>query len=154
MQIAAKNTLSPTNYAYYRTAALDEITYRANMLDWNKIRLNGFSFADVSNPNLKTSILGYQFNAPFFIAPAAQAGLASGGAESNLAKAAGAAGILYVPSISSTQSIETIGGAASNGQVMFHQVSFLRNSPTTVENTLLTIRRSISGRIRTVCRMN
>ncbi|KAH0272765.1 hypothetical protein KCU91_g6446, partial [Aureobasidium melanogenum] len=43
-QIAAKNVLSDRHYAYYRTAALDEITYNANMRDWNKIRLNGFSF--------------------------------------------------------------------------------------------------------------
>ncbi|CAJ2501950.1 Uu.00g048030.m01.CDS01 [Anthostomella pinea] len=121
MQIAAWNTLSPADYAYYRTAALDEITYQANLFIWEKIRINGFSFTDVSDSNLKTSILGYQFNAPFFIAPAAQAGRASPGAESNLVKAAGAAGILYVPSISSTQSIKTIGSAASSGQVMFHQ---------------------------------
>lgn len=58
---------------------------------------------------------------PFFIAPAAQAGRADSGAETNLVKAAGAAGILYVPSISSTQSIQTIGAAAVPGQVMFHQ---------------------------------
>lgn len=58
---------------------------------------------------------------PFFIAPAAQAGRASSGAETNLVKAAGAAGILYVPSISSTQSIQTIGAAAASGQIMFHQ---------------------------------
>lgn len=58
---------------------------------------------------------------PFFIAPAAQAGRADSGAETNLVKAAGAAGILYVPSISSTQSIQTIGAAAAPGQVMFHQ---------------------------------
>ena len=58
---------------------------------------------------------------PFFIAPAAQAGRANSGAETNLVKAAGAAGILYAPSISSTQSIQTIGAAAVPGQVMFHQ---------------------------------
>jgi isopentenyl diphosphate isomerase/L-lactate dehydrogenase-like FMN-dependent dehydrogenase len=120
-QIAAKYALAPADYAYYRTAALDEITYNNNLFIWEKIRLNGFSFADVSNINLKTSILGYQFNSPFFIAPAAQAGRASSGAETNLVKAAGAAGILYVPSISSTQSIQTIGAAATSGQVMFHQ---------------------------------
>ncbi|KAI4716110.1 FMN-dependent alpha-hydroxy acid dehydrogenase [Aureobasidium sp. EXF-10727] len=120
-QIAAKNVLSDKNYAYYRTAALDEITYNANMRDWDKIRLNGFSFTDVSNANTKTSILGYEFDAPFFIAPAAKAGYASNGAETNLAKAAGAANLLYVPSISSSQSIEQIGAAAVSGQVMFHQ---------------------------------
>lgn len=73
MQIAAKNTLDPADYAYYRAAALDEISmttrerhgsfsttmtdsplaYQANMLGWAKIRLNGFSFTDVSNVNLK-----------------------------------------------------------------------------------------------------
>ena len=120
-QIAAKNVLSTKNYAYYRTAALDETTYNANMFDWEKIRLNGFSFTDVSNINTKTSILGHQFDAPFFIAPAAKAGYASNGAETNLAKAAGAANLLYVPSISSSQSIEEIGKAGVSGQVMFHQ---------------------------------
>ena len=120
-QIAAKNTLSGKHYAYYRAAALDEITYTANMLDWAKIKLNGFSFVDVSDSNLTTSILGYEFDAPFFIAPAARAGYANDGAETNLAKAAGEAGLLYVPSISSTQSIEEIGAAATDGQVMFHQ---------------------------------
>ncbi|THY04319.1 FMN-dependent alpha-hydroxy acid dehydrogenase [Aureobasidium pullulans] len=120
-QIAAKNALSDRNYAYYRTAALDEITYNANMQDWAKIRLNGYSFTDVSNIDTTTSILGHKFDAPFFIAPAAKAGYASDGAETNLAKAAGKAGLLYVPSISSSQSIEEIGAAAVDGQVMFHQ---------------------------------
>ncbi|KAJ0104019.1 hypothetical protein J7T55_009683 [Diaporthe amygdali] len=121
MQIAAKNTLAPSDYAYYRAAALDEITYQANMLGWSKLRLNGFSFTNVSNVNLRTTILGYNFSMPFFIAPVAQAGRSSSGAETNLVKAAAAAGILYVPSISSTQSIQTIGAAAALGQVMFHQ---------------------------------
>ncbi|TIA35851.1 FMN-dependent alpha-hydroxy acid dehydrogenase [Aureobasidium pullulans] len=120
-QIAAKNALSDRHYAYYRTAALDEITYNANMQDWAKIRLNGFSFTDVSNVDTTTSILGHKFDAPFFIAPAAKAGYANDGAETNLAKAAGKAGLLYVPSISSSQSIEEIGAAAVDGQVMFHQ---------------------------------
>ncbi|KAF2161100.1 hypothetical protein M409DRAFT_69961 [Zasmidium cellare ATCC 36951] len=121
IQIAAKNTLSAANYAYYRTAALDEVTYQNNLFAWNKIRLNGFSFTDVSDVNLKTTILGYEFDAPFFIAPAAKAGRADDGAEGNLVGAANAAGILYIPSISSTQSIEEIAAAAGDDQVMFHQ---------------------------------
>lgn len=121
IQIAAKNTLSAANYAYYRTGALDEVTYNNNLFGWNKIRLNGFSFTDVSDLNLKTTILGHEFDAPFFIAPAAKAGRADDGAEGNLVKAANAANILYIPSISSTQSIEEIAAAAGEGQVMFHQ---------------------------------
>lgn len=122
MQFAAKNTLTPRYYSYYRTGALDEITYTANMLDWSKIRINGFSFTDTSKSVLGTQILGYNFSAPFFIAPAAQAGFGNRtSAEAGLARAAGTAGLLYVPSISSTLSIEQIAAAGAPGQVMFHQ---------------------------------
>lgn len=65
--------------------------------------------------------MGYNFSAPYFIAPAANAGHASEGAEANLVRAAASAGVLYVPSISSTLSVEEIGAAAADGQVMFHQ---------------------------------
>lgn len=137
-QIAAKNTLSGKHYAYYRTAALDEITYNANMFDWAKIRLNGFSFRDVSETNTKTTILGHEFDAPFFIAPAARAGYASDGAETNLAKAAGSANLLYVPSISSSQTIEEIGAAAADGQVMFHQ-EYIWDNTTRLQDELTRI---------------
>jgi len=120
-QIAAKNAMSAQNYAYYRTAALDEIAYIKNLKIWEKIRLNGFTFQDVSNVNLATTILGYNFSAPFFIAPAAAAGRAHPNAERNLVGAAANASVLYVPSISSTLSIEQIAAAAVPGQVMFHQ---------------------------------
>jgi isopentenyl diphosphate isomerase/L-lactate dehydrogenase-like FMN-dependent dehydrogenase len=120
-QIAAKNTLAPRDYAYYRTGALDEITYIKNLKIWDKLRLNGFSFNDVSNVNLQTSILGYNFSAPFFIGPAASAGRSHPNAEANLVRAAAGAGILYVPSISATLDIEEIAAAASPGQIMFHQ---------------------------------
>ncbi|KZP32308.1 FMN-dependent alpha-hydroxy acid dehydrogenase [Athelia psychrophila] len=123
LQIAAKNTLKPSSYASYRTGALDEITYQANLEIWQYIKLNGFTFKDVSDLNLNTSILGYNFSLPFFIAPAANAGLAnSTTAELSLVEAAGDAGMLYVPSISSTKSIEQIASASvSPDQVMFHQ---------------------------------
>lgn len=68
IQIAAKNTLSARNYAYYRTAALDEVTYQANLMNWAKIRLNGYSFQDTSTINLKTTMLGYEFDSPFVCA--------------------------------------------------------------------------------------
>lgn len=71
--------------------------------------------------NLRTSILGYNFTLPFFIAPAANAGHANKSAELSLASAAGKAGILYVPSISSTKTIEQIAAAGVEGQTMFHQ---------------------------------
>lgn len=65
--------------------------------------------------------MGYNFAAPYFIAPAANAGHGSEGAEANLVRAAASAGILYVPSISATLSVEEIAAAKTDGQVMFHQ---------------------------------
>ncbi|KAJ6529153.1 FMN-dependent alpha-hydroxy acid dehydrogenase [Mycena vulgaris] len=121
MQIAAKNVLSGKFYASYRTAALNEYTYQANLGIYSKVRLNGFGFRDVTNLQTSTTILGYNFSQPFFIAPAAKAGHANKTAEASLASAAGKAGILYVPSISSTLSIEKIAKAGISGQVMFHQ---------------------------------
>lgn len=105
------------------------------MRDWAKIRLNGFSFTDVSNADTTTSILGHKSDAPFFIAPVAMAGYASNGAETNLVKAAGKAGLLYVPSISSTQSIEEIGAAAVDGRVMFNQ-EYVWSDKTKLQNEL------------------
>ncbi|KAJ7072181.1 FMN-dependent alpha-hydroxy acid dehydrogenase [Mycena amicta] len=127
-QIAAKNSLSPKYYASYRTGALNEYTYQANLNVYSKVRLNGFSFRDVSRMTTSTTILGYNFSQPFFIAPAADAGHANKSAEASLASAAGKAGILYIPSISSTLSIEQIAAAALPGQVMFHQEYIWSNS--------------------------
>lgn len=120
-QFAAKNKLNARRYAYYRTAALDEITYERNMHDWEKVRMNGFAFKDVTNLNRKTKILGHEFDSPFFIAPAAKAGYTDSEAERNLARAAGDTNLLYVPSISSSLDIEEIAAAGREGQIMFHQ---------------------------------
>ncbi|KAJ3818893.1 FMN-dependent alpha-hydroxy acid dehydrogenase [Lentinula raphanica] len=120
-QIAAKNVLGGRWYASYRTAALDQVTYEANMNIWKKVRLNGYTFRDVSNVNLNTTILGYNFTVPFFIAPAAYAGHTNASAELSLARAAGKMGALYAPSIESTKSMEEIADAGFSNQTMFHQ---------------------------------
>ncbi|PBK69199.1 FMN-dependent alpha-hydroxy acid dehydrogenase [Armillaria solidipes] len=126
MQIAAKNVIAKRHYGelftpYYRTGALDEITYQANLNIWKSVRLNGYSFRDVSDVDLSISILGYNFSTPFFIAPAADAGHTNQSAELSLATAAGKTGILYVPSIYATKSLEEIAKVSLDGQVMFHQ---------------------------------
>ncbi|KAF7350294.1 FMN-dependent alpha-hydroxy acid dehydrogenase [Mycena venus] len=133
MQIAAKNVLSGKFYASYRTAALNEYTYQANLNIYSKVRLNGFGFRDVSNLQTSTTILGHNFSYPFFIAPAAEAGHANKSAEASLASAAGKAGILYVPSISSTLSIEKIAKAGLKDQVMFHQEYIWSNTTQVID---------------------
>ncbi|KAJ7129075.1 FMN-dependent alpha-hydroxy acid dehydrogenase [Mycena filopes] len=133
MQMAAKNVLSGKYYASYRTAALNEYTYQANLEVYSKCRINGFAFRNVDSPQTSTTILGYNFSQPFFIAPAANAGHANKSAEASLASAAGKAGILYVPSISSTLSIEKIAKAGLEGQVMFHQEYIWSNTSQVID---------------------
>jgi len=65
--------------------------------------------------------LGYNFSAPFFIAPAANLNVTNSGNEASLVRAAGSAGILYVPSIGAKLKIEDIAATGAPGQVMFHQ---------------------------------
>ncbi|KAK7046533.1 FMN-dependent alpha-hydroxy acid dehydrogenase [Favolaschia claudopus] len=133
MQIAAKNVLSGKFYASYRTGALNEFTYQANLGIYSKVKINGFGFRDVSNLRTSTTILGHNLSWPFFIAPAAEAGHANESAEASLASAAGNAGILYVPSISSTLSIEEIAKAGVKGQVMFHQEYIWANTSRVID---------------------
>ncbi|KAJ7466754.1 FMN-dependent alpha-hydroxy acid dehydrogenase [Mycena galericulata] len=133
MQIAAKNVLSAKYYADYRTGALNEYTYQANLGIYSQVKLNGFGFRDVSNLDTSTTILGYNFTQPFFIAPAADAGHANKSAEASLAIAAGKAGILYAPSISSTLSIEQIAAAGLDNQTMFHQEYIWANTSRVID---------------------
>jgi isopentenyl diphosphate isomerase/L-lactate dehydrogenase-like FMN-dependent dehydrogenase len=81
-----------------------------------------------------TTILGHNFSAPFFIAPCARAVLAHDEAELNLVRGAHAGGLLYVPSLYSSKTLEEIHAAKAEGQVVFQQVSFcvfgpLRDQP-------------------------
>jgi isopentenyl diphosphate isomerase/L-lactate dehydrogenase-like FMN-dependent dehydrogenase len=50
----------------------------------------------LSSQDLSTTILGYNFSAPFFISPAARAGYANSDAEAGLVKGAAAGNILYM----------------------------------------------------------
>lgn len=83
----------------------NEKGYRANLETFNKVKLRPRVLQDVVGVEntLNTTILGYNFSAPFFISPAAKAGLGHPDAEVNLVKGAAAGGILYIVRISSAQ---------------------------------------------------
>lgn len=75
----------------------------------------------------RTSILGYNFSAPFFIspaaAPAALGGFVPADRELGLLKGASSGEILYIPALYAEVSIEEFGEAKSGtDQVTFQQV--------------------------------
>ncbi|CAE6442003.1 unnamed protein product [Rhizoctonia solani] len=102
MQLAAKNALSRSDYelhveAFYRTGALDDMTYNANLGIWKNIKLKARAFRNVANLSTKTTILGHKFSQPFFITSAGLAGLSDPvNGELNFVRAAAKAGIFQV----------------------------------------------------------
>ncbi|KAF8707372.1 FMN-dependent alpha-hydroxy acid dehydrogenase, partial [Rhizoctonia solani] len=134
MQLAAKNTMSKSGYgehgcidalndshpnvcvskAYYRTGALDETTYHANLDVWKNIKLKARAFRNVANIST---------DQPFFITSAGWAGLSDPtNGELNFVRAAAKAGILYTSSIASNKTTAEIGAAAVNNQTLFRQL--------------------------------
>ncbi|KAG8623937.1 hypothetical protein KVT40_008913 [Elsinoe batatas] len=121
---AARQYLSDTNYTYYRAGSGGEYSYRNNLEVYQRIRFRPKVLNDVTGvgKTLSTSILGYNFSAPFFIAPAARAGYAHPEAEANLVRGAAAGEILYMPALYATLPIEEIGAAKGNSsQVLMWQ---------------------------------
>ncbi|CAE6507311.1 unnamed protein product [Rhizoctonia solani] len=147
MQLAAKNALSRSDYelhveAFYRTGALDDMTYNANLGIWKNIKLKARAFRNVANLSTETTILGHKFSQPFFITSAGLAGLSDPvDGELNFVRAAAKAGILYTSSIASNKTTTEIGAAAASGQIQFRQLYPWSNT-TRLENDLKEIEAS------------
>ncbi|KAI5920586.1 FMN-dependent dehydrogenase [Camillea tinctor] len=122
-EAAAKRYLPIANYTYYRNGAAGEWSFRNNLEVFYRYPLRPRTMVDTSNvqSTLPTTILGYNFSAPFFITSAARAGLGNPAAERGLVEAAAAENILYVPSLYATLSIPEIASYKAPSQVTFQQ---------------------------------
>lgn len=82
-------------------ATTESLTFSPFSQVFNRYRLRPRAMVDVTNieASLKTTILGYEFENPFFISPAAKAQYGHPDAELNLMKGAGAGGIPYIVSL-------------------------------------------------------
>ncbi|KAI0594187.1 FMN-dependent dehydrogenase [Biscogniauxia sp. FL1348] len=120
---AAKRYLPIENYTYYRNGAAGEWSFRNNLEVFYRYPLRPRTMVDTSNvqSTLPTTILGYNFSAPFFITPAARAGLGNPAAERGLIEGAAAENILYIPSLYATLSIPEIASYKAPGQITFQQ---------------------------------
>ncbi|KAL8369768.1 hypothetical protein RB595_000213 [Gaeumannomyces hyphopodioides] len=128
---AARQTLTNQKYAFYRVAAAGEWSYRNNLDVWGKVKFRPRQLSDVTrvNETLPTTILGYNFSAPFFIAPATRGAYGDPDrAELNFVDASANENILYVPAMYASKSIEEIGeakhrdGTLNEPQVTFQQI--------------------------------
>ncbi|KAF2653641.1 FMN-dependent alpha-hydroxy acid dehydrogenase [Lophiostoma macrostomum CBS 122681] len=120
----AQRVLNISSYTYYSNGAAGEWSYRNNLEVFQRYALRPRVVVDTTGieSTLPTKILGYNFSAPFFIAPAARAGFAHPEAEANLVNGAAESNILYVPSQHGTLTMAQIGDVHKNtSQVTFQQ---------------------------------
>ena len=105
---AARAKLSKEISDYYEGGALDEITLRENTAGWERLRLYYQVLAGVGERDLGTTLLGQKISMPICVAPTAFHKLACGEGEIATARAAKAAGTLFILSSLSNTAMESV----------------------------------------------
>jgi len=93
---------------YYEGGALDEITLRENAAAWQQLKLWYRVLARVGPRELTTTVLGEPISMPILVAPTAFHKLACQEGEIAMAKAAKAAGTLFILSSLSNTAMESV----------------------------------------------
>jgi 4-hydroxymandelate oxidase len=105
---AARSKLSKDVCDYFEGGALDEITLRENTAGWERLKLYYRVLAGVGKRDLTTTVLGQSISMPIMVAPTAFQKLACDEGEIAAAKAAKAAGTLFILSSLSNTAMETV----------------------------------------------
>ncbi|KAF5708432.1 L-lactate dehydrogenase (cytochrome) [Fusarium mundagurra] len=130
---AAHDSLSAKTWAFYSSAATDLVTHGKNKELVRRIMIRPRILRNVSQVNYKTSILGFDSSAPFFISPAAMARLAHPDGELALSRAAANEGIIQCISSNASFSLKSIVNVAPSTQPFFFQLYVNSNHDKTVE---------------------
>lgn len=110
---AARGKLDPMVYDYYAGGALDEITLEENHAAYDRLRLQYRVLAGVGERALATTVLGQAVSMPILVAPTAFHKMAHADGEAGAARAATAAGTLFVLSSLSNTAMEQVFAACS-----------------------------------------
>src|SRR3989440_4680298 len=105
---AARAKLSKEVCDYYEGGALDEITLRENTASWERLKLYYHVLAGVGDREMTTAVLGQKISMPIAIAPTAFHKLACAEGEIAAARAAKAAGTLFILSSLSNTAMEPV----------------------------------------------
>src|SRR5260370_64281 len=105
---AARTKLPQQVCDYYEGGALDEITLRENTAGWERLKLHYQVLAGVGDRDLGTTVLGQKILMPIAVAPTAFHKLACAEGEIAVARAAKAAGTLFVLSSLSNTAMEPV----------------------------------------------
>ena len=111
---AAQTQLSRDALDYYEGGALDEITLRENTAGWERLKLYYRVLASVGKRDLSTTVLGQAISMPIVVAPTAFHRLACEAGEIATARAAKAAGTLFILSSLSNTAMESVFAQAAS----------------------------------------
>jgi 4-hydroxymandelate oxidase len=112
-EAAAEARLPGPSFDYLAGGAADEQTLRRNRTAWGHWLLRPRALRGVAEPDLATTVLGQAITLPVLLAPTAMQRLAHPEGERAAARAAAAAGTIYVAATLSTCSLEEIAAAAA-----------------------------------------
>ena len=105
---AARGKMPQGSFDYYEGGALDEVTLRDNSDSWTQLKLYYRVLAGVSTRDLRTTVLGQPVSMPILVAPTAFHKLACEAGEIATARAAKAAGTLFILSSLSNTAMESV----------------------------------------------
>ncbi|MEY2561130.1 MAG: 4-hydroxymandelate oxidase [Verrucomicrobiota bacterium] len=111
---AARGKLSKDVCDYFEGGALDEIALRENVAGWERLKLFYRVLAGVGERDLSTTMLGQPISMPIAIAPTAFHKLACEEGEIAMARAAKAAGTLFILSSLSNTAMEAVFAEAAS----------------------------------------
>jgi isopentenyl diphosphate isomerase/L-lactate dehydrogenase-like FMN-dependent dehydrogenase len=112
----AAELLDSGPHGYYAGGACDELTLRANVEAWQRITIRPRVLVDVSERDLRVTVLGRRRSHPVFVAPTAYHGLAHPDGEPGTARAAATADALFCLSSLATAGPAEVAEAAPSSQ--------------------------------------
>jgi 4-hydroxymandelate oxidase len=118
-RVLAERSVEAGAWDYIDGGSWDEVSLAENEAAWLRYRFRPRVLVDVSRIDTSTAFLGRAATMPVAIAPMASHGLAHPDAELATARAAGSAGVPFIPSTMSSASMEEIAAAAPGAIRLF-----------------------------------
>ncbi|VTS03718.1 alpha-hydroxy acid oxidase [Tuwongella immobilis] len=120
---AAKLRMTKSAFGYYAAGAGDELTLRANVEAFQRLRLRPRMLVDVTQRDPSTTLLGHRVPMPVTVAPMGFHRLAHPEGELATVRAVTGQGLIFVASTMATSTLEAI-AAAATGRLWFQLYCF------------------------------
>ncbi|KAF9268554.1 hypothetical protein L218DRAFT_917391 [Marasmius fiardii PR-910] len=149
-EFIAKQIMPEKAWAYYSSAADDEITLRENHAAYHRIWFRPRVLRDVTNVDFSTTILGHKSSMPIYITATALGKLGHPDGELNLTRAAAKHNVIQmIPTLASCSFDELVDNAKP-GQVQFLQLYVNKDREITKRIVQHAEKRGIKGLFITV----